>query len=230
MRWLDSSASFEPPERENSVFASTGITDDGAGDHPRSRATIDWPPSSGVRRRSSGASPSTAGSTMRPAFRVWLRMLEDSASSPSISPATAGRSTGRRGPQPLLRRLGAGDHRSRGCPRVSKSFALVGHSMGAGISSLVPAAVPGGWLGLVLLEGAGPLTTPPEDAPTLLRRALEDERRVAAIVGQDPSRSGKRGGSAVSRNRSRSGVGPCAGRAFGRNRRWTAFGSPSTRG
>ncbi len=61
-----------------------------------------------------------------------------------------------------------------------ESFALVGHSMGAGISSLVPAAVPGRVVRLVLLEGAGPLTTPPEDAPTLLRRALEDERRVAA--------------------------------------------------
>ncbi len=58
-------------------------------------------------------------------------------------------------------------------------FALVGHSMGAGISSLVPAAIPGRVARLVLLEGAGPLTTPPDDAPILLRRALEDERRVA---------------------------------------------------
>ena len=60
-----------------------------------------------------------------------------------------------------------------------ETFALVGHSMGAGISSLVPAAVPGRVARLVLLEGAGPLTTPPEEAPALLRRALEDERRVA---------------------------------------------------
>jgi pimeloyl-ACP methyl ester carboxylesterase len=60
------------------------------------------------------------------------------------------------------------------------SFALIGHSMGAGIASLVPAAVPGRVTRLVLLEGAGPLTTPPEDAPTLLRTALEDEKRVAA--------------------------------------------------
>jgi pimeloyl-ACP methyl ester carboxylesterase len=58
-------------------------------------------------------------------------------------------------------------------------FALIGHSMGAGISSLVPAAAPGRVAGLVLMEGAGPLATPPEDAPALLRRALEDERRVA---------------------------------------------------
>jgi len=61
-----------------------------------------------------------------------------------------------------------------------EQFALVGHSMGAGISSLVPAAVPGRVARLVLLEGAGPLTTPPEEAPTLLRRAIEDEHRVAA--------------------------------------------------
>ena len=57
-------------------------------------------------------------------------------------------------------------------------FALLGHSMGAGISSLIPAAVPSRVTRLVLLEGAGPLTTPPEEAPALLRRALEDERRI----------------------------------------------------
>jgi len=61
-----------------------------------------------------------------------------------------------------------------------ETFALVGHSMGAGIATLVPAAVPGRVTRMVLLEGAGPLTTPPEDAPVLLRTALEDERRVAA--------------------------------------------------
>lgn len=60
-----------------------------------------------------------------------------------------------------------------------KRFALIGHSMGAGISSLVPAAVPGRVTRLVLLEGAGPLTTPPEEAPALLKRALEDEHRIA---------------------------------------------------
>ena len=67
-------------------------------------------------------------------------------------------------------------------------FVLVGHSMGVGISSLVPSAAPGRVARLVFLEGAGPLTTPPEEAPILLRRALEDERRVAtstARVHQD---------------------------------------------
>lgn len=59
-------------------------------------------------------------------------------------------------------------------------FVLIGHSMGAGIASLVPGAVPGRVARLVLLEGAGPLTTPPEEAPSLLRRALEDERRIGS--------------------------------------------------
>ena len=58
-------------------------------------------------------------------------------------------------------------------------FGLIGHSMGAGISTLVPAAFPGRIDRLVLIEGAGPMATPAEEAPVLLRRALEDERRVA---------------------------------------------------
>lgn len=70
--------------------------------------------------------------------------------------------------------IGAAD--ALGC----ETFVLLGHSMGAGISSLVPSAAPGRVSRLVLLEGAGPLTTPPDDAPALLRTALEDERRVAA--------------------------------------------------
>ena len=57
-------------------------------------------------------------------------------------------------------------------------FALLGHSMGAGIASLVPAAAPGRVTRAVLIEGAGPLATPPEDAPALLRSALDDEHRL----------------------------------------------------
>ena len=90
---------------------------------------------------------------------------------------------------------GRSDHRSAGCshhfvdwvPQIIEaadalgldSFNLLGHSMGAGISSLVPSAVPERVIRLVLIEGAGPLATPPEEAPTLLRRALEDEDQVA---------------------------------------------------
>lgn len=60
-----------------------------------------------------------------------------------------------------------------------EDFLLIGHSMGAGVSSLVPSIAPGRVRRMVLLEGAGPLTTPPEEAPALLRMALEDEKRVA---------------------------------------------------
>jgi len=61
-----------------------------------------------------------------------------------------------------------------------KRFSLVGHSMGAGISAVVPSAAPGRVSKMVLLEGAGPLAMDPGDAPALLRSALEDERRVAS--------------------------------------------------
>lgn len=61
-----------------------------------------------------------------------------------------------------------------------KTFALMGHSMGAGISTLVPAAAPGRLNRMVLLEGVGPLAMAADEAPTLLRNALEDEQRVAA--------------------------------------------------
>jgi pimeloyl-ACP methyl ester carboxylesterase len=63
-------------------------------------------------------------------------------------------------------------------------FALLGHSMGAGIASLVPAAVPGRVTRAVLIEGGGPLATPPEDAPALLRSALDDERRLVDAPGR----------------------------------------------
>lgn len=93
---------------------------------------------------------------------------------------------------------GRSDHRPAGCshhfvdwvPQVLeaadtlglKTFNLVGHSMGAGISSMVPSAAPGRIRRLVLIEGAGPMASSPEEAPNLLRMALEDERRVAAAV------------------------------------------------
>jgi pimeloyl-ACP methyl ester carboxylesterase len=60
-----------------------------------------------------------------------------------------------------------------------EDFLLLGHSMGAGVASLLPAVAPGRVKRMVLLEGAGPLTTPPEEAPALLRNALDDEKRIA---------------------------------------------------
>ncbi len=93
---------------------------------------------------------------------------------------------------------GRSDHRPAGCshhfvdwvPQVLEAadtlgletFDLIGHSMGAGISSMLPAAAPGRIRRLVLIEGAGPMASSPEEAPNLLRMALEDERRVAAAV------------------------------------------------
>lgn len=93
---------------------------------------------------------------------------------------------------------GRSEHRPAGCghhfvdwvPQVVEaadalgfvSFSLIGHSMGAGIASLVPAAAPGQVTRLVLLEGLGPLSTPADGAPSLLRSALEDEARVATAT------------------------------------------------
>jgi len=59
-------------------------------------------------------------------------------------------------------------------------FSLLGHSMGAGISSLVPAIFPDRVRCVVLLEGAGPLAADAEKAPQQLVAALADEARAGA--------------------------------------------------
>lgn len=51
-------------------------------------------------------------------------------------------------------------------------YHLLGHSMGAGIASLVAGAVPGQVDRLLLVEGLGPFTSPESEAPALLRRSL----------------------------------------------------------
>jgi pimeloyl-ACP methyl ester carboxylesterase len=65
------------------------------------------------------------------------------------------------------------------------SCRLVGHSMGAGISSLVPAVAPDRIERLVLIEGAGPLSGAAEGAPKRLAAALHDE---AQRVERGPAR------------------------------------------
>jgi pimeloyl-ACP methyl ester carboxylesterase len=60
------------------------------------------------------------------------------------------------------------------------SFALIGHSMGAGISTLVAGTFPDRVQKLVLLEGAGPLAADAARAPAQLASAVEDETRAAA--------------------------------------------------
>jgi len=62
-------------------------------------------------------------------------------------------------------------------------FALLGHSMGAGISTLVPAVAADRIDRVVLLEGMGPLAEPAENAPRSLAEALDQEAKLA---GQKP--------------------------------------------
>ena len=59
------------------------------------------------------------------------------------------------------------------------TFALIGHSMGAGISTLIAGTFPDRIQNLVLLEGAGPLAADASRAPSQLAKALEDEVRAA---------------------------------------------------
>lgn len=59
-------------------------------------------------------------------------------------------------------------------------FVLMGHSMGAGIATLFAGALPERLLGLVLLEGLGPLSAADDDAPELLANALRERARLAA--------------------------------------------------
>ena len=63
-------------------------------------------------------------------------------------------------------------------------FTLLGHSMGAGIASLVAGAFPERIQALILLEGLGPLTTQPEKAPAQLARHVKN--RLGAEVERNP--------------------------------------------
>jgi pimeloyl-ACP methyl ester carboxylesterase len=55
------------------------------------------------------------------------------------------------------------------------SFSILGHSMGAGIATLIPAIAPERVDRLVLLEGFGPYTKPAEAAPRQLAKAIRSE-------------------------------------------------------
>lgn len=59
-----------------------------------------------------------------------------------------------------------------------RRFSLLGHSMGAGIATLMPAAAPDRVARVALLEGMGPLAEPPDRAPQSLAEALAQEARV----------------------------------------------------
>jgi pimeloyl-ACP methyl ester carboxylesterase len=59
-----------------------------------------------------------------------------------------------------------------------RQFSLLGHSMGAGISTLVPAVAAERIVRVVLLEGMGPLAEPADRAPQSLAEALAQEARL----------------------------------------------------
>ena len=58
-------------------------------------------------------------------------------------------------------------------------FALIGHSLGAGIASVLAAVAPERVLRVALIEGLGPAASPSEEAPSVLRRALADSLRAS---------------------------------------------------
>ncbi|MBT6175965.1 MAG: alpha/beta hydrolase [Deltaproteobacteria bacterium] len=55
-----------------------------------------------------------------------------------------------------------------------EKFVLMGHSMGAGIATLVAGTFPERIRSLILLEGLGPLTTTPEKSPAQLARHVRN--------------------------------------------------------
>ncbi len=56
-------------------------------------------------------------------------------------------------------------------------YALLGHSLGAGVAALCAGTYPERILKLALVEGLAPLTSDPKDAPSNLRTALDRESR-----------------------------------------------------
>jgi pimeloyl-ACP methyl ester carboxylesterase len=62
-------------------------------------------------------------------------------------------------------------------------FALVGHSMGGGIATLLAAAMPERVQRVVLIESLGPATNAASEAPAVLRRALADLLRAQRSSG-----------------------------------------------
>jgi pimeloyl-ACP methyl ester carboxylesterase len=57
-------------------------------------------------------------------------------------------------------------------------LSLIGHSMGAGIASLIPAVAQDLVERIVLVEGLGPLSTSADQAPKQLAKALQSEHRL----------------------------------------------------
>ena len=62
-----------------------------------------------------------------------------------------------------------------------EKFSLMGHSMGAGIASLMAGTLPHRITKLVLIEGLGPLSTPAAKAPDLIRDRIGNFGRISEI-------------------------------------------------
>ena len=58
----------------------------------------------------------------------------------------------------------------------AERFSLVGHSMGAGIATLVAGVAPHRIERLLLIEGLGPLTEDPQDGPEGMEKAIRDRK------------------------------------------------------
>jgi pimeloyl-ACP methyl ester carboxylesterase len=58
-----------------------------------------------------------------------------------------------------------------------RRFGLIGHSLGAGVASMIAGTIPERVTELILIDGIGPIANTPEDAPTQLRQALLQRRR-----------------------------------------------------
>lgn len=63
-------------------------------------------------------------------------------------------------------------------------FALLGHSLGAGVAAMLAGAVPERVLRLIAIEGLAPLTDAPELAPQRLRDAVTAELGARAATGK----------------------------------------------
>jgi len=61
-----------------------------------------------------------------------------------------------------------------------EKFILMGHSMGAGVSSMLAGAFPDRVEKLVLIEGIGSNTSKADESPRILRSAVSDMKRAAA--------------------------------------------------
>ena len=59
-------------------------------------------------------------------------------------------------------------------------FILLGHSMGAGVATYTAASFPERIEKLVLIEGLGSQASRPEDAPQILRKAVDDMKKAGA--------------------------------------------------